>query len=60
VFLISPPDRLDTYARWLRLVIGQALSELARAEWVPRAPFCSCSMNLLPWAACRRSNARWA
>ncbi len=31
VFLVLPPDRLDTYARWLRLMIAQALTELARA-----------------------------
>ncbi|QJU60955.1 type IV secretory system conjugative DNA transfer family protein (plasmid) [Sphingomonas sp. AP4-R1] len=30
IFLVLPPDRLDTYARWLRLMIAQALTELAR------------------------------
>lgn len=30
VFLVLPPDRLDTYARWLRLLISQALQEIAR------------------------------
>lgn len=38
VFLILPPDRLDTYSRWLRLVIGQALTELARAPGQPARP----------------------
>lgn len=31
IFLVLPPDRLDTYARWLRLMVAQALAELARA-----------------------------
>ncbi|MFC3069409.1 type IV secretory system conjugative DNA transfer family protein [Phenylobacterium soli] len=31
VFLVLPPERLDTYARWLRLLVVQALHELARA-----------------------------
>lgn len=31
IFLVLPPDRLDTYARWLRLMVAQALTELARA-----------------------------
>ena len=31
VFLVLPPDRLDTYARWLRLLIAQALRDVARA-----------------------------
>ncbi len=30
VFLVLPPDRLDTYARWLRLMIVQAISALVR------------------------------
>ena len=31
VFLVLPPDRLDTYARWLRLLIAQALRDIARS-----------------------------
>lgn len=31
VFLVLPPDRLATHARWLRLMIVQAVSALARA-----------------------------
>lgn len=31
VFLVLPPDRLAAYARWLRLLVTQALNELARA-----------------------------
>ncbi|MEM6785473.1 MAG: type IV secretory system conjugative DNA transfer family protein [Bacteroidota bacterium] len=30
LYLIVPPDRLDTFARWLRLVIASAVTELAR------------------------------
>lgn len=38
VFLILPPDRLDTYSRWLRLVLAQALGELARSPARPLRP----------------------
>lgn len=38
VFLVLPPDRLSTYARWLRLIISQSLQDLARASGQPRAP----------------------
>ena len=38
VFLILPPDRLDTYARWLRLVVGQAITELVRVAGTPVRP----------------------
>ena len=31
VFLVLPPDRLGTHARWLRLLVAQAISELARS-----------------------------
>ncbi len=30
VFLVLPPDRLSTYARWLRLMISQSLTEMVR------------------------------
>ncbi|TBN14147.1 type IV secretory system conjugative DNA transfer family protein [Agrobacterium cavarae] len=30
VFLVLPPDRLGTYARWLRLMITQSLTEMVR------------------------------
>jgi type IV secretion system protein VirD4 len=30
VFLVLPPDRLDTYSRWLRLLLVQAIQEIAR------------------------------
>jgi type IV secretion system protein VirD4 len=38
VFLILPPDRLDTYARWLRLLVAQAIHELARSAARPVRP----------------------
>lgn len=38
IFLVLPPDRLDTYARWLRLMVAQALTELARAPGRPPRP----------------------
>lgn len=31
VFLVLPPDRLATYARWLRLLVTRSLSDMARA-----------------------------
>ncbi|MDT0632943.1 type IV secretory system conjugative DNA transfer family protein [Rubrivirga litoralis] len=30
LYLVLPPDRLDTFSRWLRLVIACAVAELAR------------------------------
>ena len=30
LYLVLPPDRLDTFSRWLRLVIACAVTELAR------------------------------
>ena len=38
VFLILPPDRLDTYSRWLRLLVAQAINELARSSAKPPRP----------------------
>ena len=38
VFLVLPPDRLDTYSRWLRLLLAQAIQEIARDPTVPPAP----------------------
>ncbi len=31
VYLVLPPDRLASYARWLRLMLAQGLTDLARA-----------------------------
>ena len=30
VFLVLPPNRMDAYSRWLRLLVSQALQEIAR------------------------------
>ena len=38
VFLVLPPDRLDTYARWLRLLVAQAIQHLARTATAAAAP----------------------
>jgi type IV secretion system protein VirD4 len=38
VFLVLPPDRLSTYARWLRLLVTQSLAELVRSPVRPAAP----------------------
>lgn len=38
VFLVLPPNRLDAYSRWLRLVVAQALSDIAMAAERPTAP----------------------
>jgi type IV secretion system protein VirD4 len=32
VFLVLPPDRLLTYARWLRLMVSQSLQDMARVS----------------------------
>jgi type IV secretion system protein VirD4 len=36
VYLILPTERLDTYARWLRLMIGSALLAMARTRGQPQ------------------------
>ncbi|MFC7694720.1 type IV secretory system conjugative DNA transfer family protein [Paeniroseomonas aquatica] len=38
VFLVLPPDRMAAYARWLRLLVAQGISELARAPQRPGTP----------------------
>ncbi|MCB4824541.1 type IV secretory system conjugative DNA transfer family protein, partial [Roseicella aerolata] len=38
VFLVLPPNRMGAYARWLRLLVAQAVAELARAPQRPGAP----------------------
>lgn len=41
VFLVLPPDRLAAYSRWLRLLVAQALQEIARdAQAAQQAPHC--------------------
>src|SRR3954469_25813870 len=41
VFLVLPPDRLDAYSRWLRLLVAQAITDMATSMTVAfsdRAP----------------------
>ncbi|MDL2405584.1 type IV secretory system conjugative DNA transfer family protein [Rhizobium calliandrae] len=38
VFLVLPPDRLSTYSRWLRLLVSQSLTDMARDPMKPIAP----------------------
>jgi type IV secretion system protein VirD4 len=38
VFLVLPPERLDAYSRWLRLMVAQAIHDLARSPAQPAAP----------------------
>jgi len=38
VFLVLPPERLDAYARWLRLLVAQAIHDLARSPALPATP----------------------
>ena len=38
IYLVLPPDRLATYARWLRLMLAQGLTDLARAPASPARP----------------------
>ena len=38
VFLVLPPDRLDAYSRWLRLMVVQAMTALARSPAKPPLP----------------------
>lgn len=38
VFLVLPPDRLATYSRWLRLLVTQSLTDMARDQTAPLNP----------------------
>lgn len=38
VFLVLPPDRLSTYSRWLRLLVAQSLTDMARDPGKPAVP----------------------
>lgn len=38
IFLVLPPDRLGSYNRWLRLMVTQSLTDLARTPSKPSAP----------------------
>jgi type IV secretion system protein VirD4 len=38
VFLVLPPERLDAYSRWLRLMVAHAINDLARSPARPASP----------------------
>ena len=38
VFLVLPPDRLSAYSRWLRLLVTQSLTDMARTPEKPDTP----------------------
>ncbi|PYE29757.1 type IV secretion system protein VirD4 [Rhizobium sp. PP-WC-1G-195] len=38
VFLMLPPDRLSAYSRWLRLLVTQSLTDMARDRQKPDVP----------------------
>ena len=38
VFLVLPPERLNTHSRWLRLLVAQAIGALARSSARPDKP----------------------
>jgi type IV secretion system protein VirD4 len=38
IYLVLPPERLDAYSRWLRLMVAQAIHDLARSPARPAAP----------------------
>lgn len=38
IFLVLPPDRLSTYSRWLRLIVSQSLTDMARDPTRPASP----------------------
>ncbi|MFK0167039.1 type IV secretory system conjugative DNA transfer family protein [Rhizobium sp. NPDC090279] len=38
IFLVLPPDRLSTYSRWLRLLVSQSLTDMARDPAKPAVP----------------------
>jgi len=38
VFFVLPPDRLNTYSRWLRLMVVQSLTDMARSPAGTNAP----------------------
>jgi type IV secretion system protein VirD4 len=46
VFLVLPPDRLAAYSRWLRLLLAQSLTEMARTPPSPH-PFAPPVLYLL-------------
>ncbi|QVQ38710.1 type IV secretory system conjugative DNA transfer family protein (plasmid) [Pseudochrobactrum algeriensis] len=47
VFLVLPPDRLSTYSRWLRLLVSQSLTDMARTTSTPAVPLATPVLYLL-------------
>ena len=64
VFLVLPPDRLSTYSRWLRLLISQSLTDMARTPTPTTNPLivrCStCSTSSPRLAISHPSSVPWA
>jgi type IV secretion system protein VirD4 len=54
VFVVLPPDRLGTHARWLRLLVVQAINELARSNPERNVPRHSVLLLLDEFAALGR------
>ena len=51
VFLVLPPNRMDAYSRWLRLLVSQALQDIARdAETASQPPDASPALSGAPTA----------
>ncbi|WP_405049027.1 type IV secretory system conjugative DNA transfer family protein [Roseobacter fucihabitans] len=49
VFLVLPPNRMDAYSRWLRLLVSQALQDIARDAGATKGP-CSSALSGAPAA----------
>lgn len=51
VFLVLPPNRVDAYSRWLRLLVSQALQDIARdAEASQKPSWASPALSEAPTA----------
>ena len=57
VFLVLPPNRMDAYSRWLRLLVSQAIQDIAQdveqsaTVAVPKAPMAAVTASEAPPAA---------
>jgi type IV secretion system protein VirD4 len=59
IFLVLPPDRISTYSRWLRLLITQSLTDMARDPASPTRLCSTCWTNLPLLAISLPLNAPW-
>ena len=59
VFLCLPPDPLDTYARWLRLLVSQAVTDMARSPARPERPVLFLLDEFAALGRFIRWSARW-